>query len=276
MCRFVEVYDDNVIAQPANSYTFRTVIPTSMKAMSYYKWILKRYPNAKTMAHLTENNVTGQTMTQEEDTVAKADGLTVTDAIYYDAGTTDFTPFVTRILSKNPDILSLGGAPVGDCAVIIKTARSMGYTVVINNMTPLGAADTVPIAGSADMEGFISTNVAMVAPVVSQQFINLAAREKAEYGTSYSNTWDFYSQASIMVEAIERAKSVDPTVIKNLLEDSTQVWPYNMFVGGTATFGTGIAKTLYGNANYRNQIVNPYTISIIHNGVDTNTVVINP
>ena len=93
--QFTVAYDDTII-DPPNAYTFRTVIPPSMKAESYYKWILSQYPNVKTMAHISEDNVTGQNMTQVEDTVAKADGLTVTDEIYYEGGTTDFTSFVTK------------------------------------------------------------------------------------------------------------------------------------------------------------------------------------
>ena len=173
-------------------------------------------------------------------------------------------------------MISLGACPVGDCALIVKTARDMGYKGVINNMAPVGASDMVPIAGEADLEGFISTNTAMVAPLVSTTFINLAAREKSIYGNSYGNTWDFYSQATQMVEAMQRANSVDPTVIKNILEDTTQVWPYNMFVGGQATFGTGIAQKLYPTLIYQNQMVNPYTISMIKNGVDINAAVVTP
>ena len=273
--QFTVVYDDAIL-NPANTYTFRTVIPPSMKVTSFYKWLVSQYPGSKTMAHLSMNNISGTSMTEEELTAAKAAGLTVTDEIYYDAGTTDFTPFLTRILNKNPDILSLGACQVGDTALIVKTARGLGYKGVINNMSPVGAADMVPIAGNDAMEGFISTNTAMGAPLVSQTFIDLANREKSTYGTAYGNTWDFYSQATQMVEAMQRAKSVDPTVIKNILEDSTQVWPYNMFVGGKATFGTSVAKTLYGNAGYLNQIVNPYTVSIIKKGVDTNAAVVNP
>jgi hypothetical protein len=65
-------------------------------------------------------------------------------------------------------------------------------------------------------------------------------------------------------------------VIKNILENPAQVWPYEMFVGGQATFGTGAAKVLYGNLNYMNQIVNPYTISLVQSGKDTNAQMVTP
>lgn len=272
---FVEIYDDSIISQPANSYTFRTVIPPSMKEDSYTKWLIKQYPNMKTVAHLSTNDTNGQITTQEDDAAAKANGLTVVSEVYYDTGTTDFTPFLTSMLSKNPDALFLGGCPSGDCAVIIKQARSMGFTGVISNIAPTSAGDMLSVAGAANLEGFVSTMMAMQPPDVSQNVIDLAKREVTEWGVSYGSTWDFYSQALVVIAAIERAKSLDPTVIAKLLEDPTQVWPYDTLVGGQATFGTGITQTLY-SANANHQIVNPYTISIIHNGQDTNAAVINP
>jgi branched-chain amino acid transport system substrate-binding protein len=272
---FVEVYDDNVIAQPANSYTFRTVIPPSMKTDSYTKWIISQYPNLKTIAHLSTNDTNGDIITQQDDAAAKANGLTVVDEEYYAEGTTDFTSFVTKLLAENPDALFLGGAPTGDCAVIIKEARDQGYKGVISDISPTSGSDMVGITGAADEEGFISTMMAMQPPYVSQNVLNLTNREKAKWGTAYGSTWDFYSQASVVCAAIERAKSIDPTVVKGLLEDTTQVWPYDTLTGGQATFGTGIANTLYG-ANASHQIVNPYTISVVHNGADTNAAVVNP
>jgi hypothetical protein len=117
--------------------------------------------------------------------------------------------------------------------------------------------------------------MAMQPPLVGQSALNLTTRENAKYGVAYGSTWDFYSQALVICEAIKKAGSIDPTVVKALLEDSTQVWPYDTLTGGKATFGTSVTKTLYG-ANANHQIVNPYTISVVKDGQDTNAAVVNP
>jgi branched-chain amino acid transport system substrate-binding protein len=273
--QFTVVYDDSIL-NPANSYTFRSVIPASMKVTSFAKYLTTAYPNAKKEAHLSLNDVTGSVQTQEDVAAAQAEGRTVTDQVFADASTTNYTPFLTSILAKNPDILNLGGCSVGNTALIVKQARSLGFKGVICNISPCAAQDMVSIAGQDALEGFISTNVSLQAPLVSQKFIDLSARENAKFGSSYGNTWDFYSQALVLVAAMQRAKSVDPTVIKNILENPAQVWPYEMFVGGQATFGTGAAKVLYGNLNYMNQIVNPYTISLVQSGKDTNAQMVTP
>jgi len=56
----------------------------------------------------------------------QGNGLTVVDEEYYAEGTTDFTSFVTKLLAEIRMPLFLGGAPTGDCAVIIKEARDQG------------------------------------------------------------------------------------------------------------------------------------------------------
>ena len=114
----------------------------------------------------------------------------------------------------------------------------------------------------------------MQAPLISQKVLGLPGREVTKWGTSYGSTWDFYGQALVVTAAIKRAKSIDTTVVKAKLEDTTQVWPYDLLIGGKATFGTSVAKTLYAAGNH--QIVNPYTISVVKDGKDTNAAVVNP
>jgi branched-chain amino acid transport system substrate-binding protein len=270
---FVEVYTDSVI-DPANSYTFRTVIPPSMKTDSYTKWIIKQNPNIKSEAHLSTNDINGQIITQQDDASAKANGLTVTAEEYYNNGTSDFMPILTKLLNTHPDALFLGGTPTGDCALVIKQARGMGYKGLISDISPTSAGDMAAIAGKDVMEGFVSTMMAMQPPLVSQNVIDLPNREKAKWGTAYGSTWDFYSQALVVTAAIQKAKSFDSTVVKSLLEDTNQVWPYETLKGGKATFGTSVTKTLYKVPNH--QIVNPYTITVVKDGQDTNAAVVNP
>ena len=48
-------------------------------------------------------------------------GLNFLAPVLYDPGTTDFTPFVTKLLGEKPDIVSFAGVPTGDAALIAKT-----------------------------------------------------------------------------------------------------------------------------------------------------------
>jgi branched-chain amino acid transport system substrate-binding protein len=266
--------DDRCITQPANAYTFRTFDPLSLQAPSYVAWIAKNYPQVKSTAIITSNNLNGNIATAATEGACKQAGITVADEVLYDEGTTDFTPFLTKILADNPDMISIPGAPGGDVALIIKTARDSGYKGVLSEESKGGAADMLSVAGATDLEGTISDALALIAPQASTVVLGLPAREVTKWGTSYSDTWDFYTQAMIMFTAMQRAGSIDTTVVKNILQDSTQVWPYAALTGATAKFNGTTAQAIYG-ANATNQISNSYPVSVIHNGADTIAAIID-
>ena len=273
---FASVANDAVISQPTNSYTFRTVIPMGLKATPYFNWIKQTYPNTKTVALISQNNSNGQYANHVCELGATAVGWTTTDSILFDGGTTDFMPLLTKVLAKNPDVISMaGGVATGDVALIIKQARALGYKGILSDAAMAAAIDMLPIAGKDALEGVVTTNMAMEAPMVGQQVLDLPAREIARWGQAYGVTWDFYSQAAVLFAAIARAKSVDSTVVRDILADNTQSWPYPATTGGTATFGSPAAQKLYG-ADANHQMLNSFIFGIIKNGLDTNAVLVNP
>ncbi|MFY9813105.1 MAG: ABC transporter substrate-binding protein [Dehalococcoidales bacterium] len=226
------------------------------------------------MALLTTDNDNGTVLEGVIKSASQAVGLNFLAPVLYDPGTTDFTPFVTKLLGEKPDIVSFAGVPTGDAALIAKTLYGLGFKGVEAGDT-YAATDLVPIAGQAAVEGFIDTNLPQEAPYVSTVALGLPAREVAKWGASYGSTWDFYSQAMIMFTAMQRAQSVDPTAVKAILEDTTQKWPYVAIANGVSTFGSPTAQALYG-ADASHQILNPWAICVIKNGQDTIATIIEP
>jgi len=272
---FTVVLDNSVITQPTDDYTFRAFVSYPEQATAYFQWIIQQYPTAKRMVLITTNNTNGEIVQAATQASCQAAGLTYVDSVLYDAGTTDFTPFLTKLLAEKPDMINMTGAPSGDDAVMINTARSMGYTglfVLSNN----AASDLLPITGAANIEGVLDTNLPPQAPFVSSITLALPGREVAKWGASYGVTWDFYSQATIMYTAMKRADSVDTTAVKNILQDPTQTWPYAAITGGVAKFDTPEAVALVGAADATNQILTPWAIDIIHNGQDVIQTIIEP
>ena len=272
---FTVVNDNAVIKQPANSYCYRMYMLPPMQVDGYFKWMVQNHPDAKSLVYITTNNDNGVLLADLIKKACATYGITYLDNIFYDGGTTDFTPFITKILAENPAIIHFVGAPTGDAALIIKTARDMGYKGILSAGGIVGAADMLPIAGQGDLEGVISTSLPLVAPTVSPVVLGLPAREVAKWGTSYGSTWDFYSQAWTMFQAIKRAGSVDTTAVKAILDDDTQKYDYAAITGGFATFGSTAALAQFGTDG-THQIANAWTICIIHNGQDTIASVINP
>jgi branched-chain amino acid transport system substrate-binding protein len=259
---------DAVIQQPQNATTFRTFVPASMQAPSYVAWIAKNYPNVHTTDIITGMDLNGNTGIAATSNACKQAGITVDTVVQYTDGTMDFTPFITKLMADNPDMISIPEVGSGDCASIIKTLRDSGYKGVISAESKPGASDIVGVTGEADIEGVICDDLALIAPQASTIALALPAREVAKWGSSYSDTYDFYTQATLMFTAMQRANSVDTTAVKNILQDPTQSWPYVALTGATAKFDGTTAQALYG-ANATNQISCPYGISVIHNGQDT-------
>ena len=273
--QFVTAYD-NLWMTPTDTYTYRPVIPGDMKTNAFYGYILKTYPNVKKAAHISTNDSTGQTQTAAEDAILQANGVTITDEIYYASGTTDFMPFLNRMLSKNPDIIDCGGMPPGDAALFCKQARSLGYKGLMTDISPCSAVDMMRVASQADLEGFLSTQIALQAPLVSQTILDLPGREKAKYGTAYGVTWTNWGAGNIFTQLIQRAGSVDPTDVKKVLDDSSQVFDYPAFTGvSKAVWGGPVAESYYPGYG-SHQIVIPYVISMIQNGQDTNAQLVTP
>lgn len=272
---FTVCTNDAILDNAASSYTFRTANAYTMHIPLWTSWIAKNYPNAKTMSLIALNNTQGNEGLTDSIAAAKASNFTINSSVLYDQGTTDFTPFLTKILASNPDMLMITAAPTGDAALIIKQARNSGYKGLIAAQPKQAAKDMISIAGEADLEGVITDSLALVAPQVSPVILGLPAREVAKWGTSYGVTWDFYCEATLMFNAMQRANSVDTTAVKNILQDPTQVWPYLLFPGSTSAFDAAYAKSIYG-ANAINQITNPFAICVIHNGQDTIAAITSP
>ena len=112
---------------------------------------------------------------------------------------------------------------------------------------------------------------------ISAAVLGLPAREDAKIGApTYCCTWDFYSEAMIMLDAIKQAKSVDPTVVKAKIDSAGAKFTYAAINNGTATFGSAASDAVFGTTVGLHQVTNSWAITIIKGGEDTIGTIINP
>jgi branched-chain amino acid transport system substrate-binding protein len=274
---FTVVNDDHIIQQPQNAYTYRTYMGFSVQANDYVKWMATNYPNAHSLAVLTTNDTNGTVTEGYAKTAAAAAGLTYLAPIFYDPGTTDFTPFVTRMMAEKPDIILTIGDPTGDVGLIAKTLKGLGYTG-IHATGIVGASDLLPIAGSAAaIEGMLTLNMPLIpGGQISNAVLGLPAREDARWNAHYCCTWDFYSEAMIMLDAMKQAGSVDPTVVKAKIDQPGAKFTYAAITNGIATFGSAASDAVFGPTVGAHQVTNSWAITIVKNGSDTVGAIINP
>ena len=123
----------------------------------------------------------------------------------------------------------------------------MGFTG-IHATGIVGASDLLGAgAAQSDINGMLTLNMPLIpGGQISAAALGLPAREDAEWGAHYCCTWDFYTEAAIMLDAIKQADSVDPTVVKAKIDQPGAQFTYAAINNGIATFGSAASDAVFG------------------------------
>jgi branched-chain amino acid transport system substrate-binding protein len=178
----------------------------------------------------------------------------VTDA------TQDFTPVLTAILAKNPDIIDTAGVPPLGQALIAKQARMLGYK------GPLATAMNVPvfalwkIAGKEAFNNYWSG--ASIDPTVPDPRLPGAHEYYLKWLKFYPDT-DFmmpsilfYDMPYIYKAAIEKAESIDTTKVMKVMEKMY----FDLILGRSRLTGDWFFGT-------NRRLAAPAVIAVIQDGI---------
>jgi branched-chain amino acid transport system substrate-binding protein len=202
------------------------------------KYLKETYPQAKTITVLTPDDGAPPYLKPIFKDKAKAEGLELLDFVLWPLDTQDFTPVTVKALATKPDSLFLiNGWPI-HMGSMLKAAREMGFTgpVLACHEDPY---DIREVAGRAASTDFYTHNIAIDAPEMTPMIKEIAKRAKAKYGrTSPTHVWG-WSPSWSLVQAIQAAQSIDPTVVKNSWEKMASIeTPYGTGrIGGMKTYG---------------------------------------
>lgn len=84
----------------------------------------------------------------------KANGIKTTEE-YYQRGTTNFAPIVTRIMNVRPDAVDTASSPPGDAATMVKQLLEAGFTGVLGRLGGPGTPEIIRAAGGVEkIKGF--------------------------------------------------------------------------------------------------------------------------
>ena len=70
---------------------------------------------------------------------------------YYQRGTTDFAPIVTRLLASHPDAVDTASSPPGDAGVIVKQLRLAGFKGRVGRNGGPGTEEILRVCGGMDV-----------------------------------------------------------------------------------------------------------------------------
>lgn len=70
---------------------------------------------------------------------------------YYQRGTTNFAPIITRILNERPDAVDTASSPPGDAGIIVKQLRQAGFNGAIGRLGGPGTSEIARVAGGVEV-----------------------------------------------------------------------------------------------------------------------------
>ncbi len=137
----------NKVPAPEKPYTFRIVMTSYEVAKVQYSWIRKNRKGIQKVAVLSPNDASGWAVSEHVKLAAKANGFDIVFDKFYERGTTDFYPILTRLLAQKPDWFDTGASPPGEHSLMIKQARELGYKGGFSTTTGISVPTVVKIAG---------------------------------------------------------------------------------------------------------------------------------
>lgn len=146
-----------------------------------YKY-LKEQKGVKSVAFVAANESDPLSQREGGIAAAKALGLEVVSSnVTFQVDTTDFTPVLTPVMRKRPDLLVLSGVSPANAPQLIRSARELGFQGIISTETAQDAG--VLKEGAGDLaNGFISVGGASTPEISSDMMTEFVARYTKMFG----------------------------------------------------------------------------------------------
>ena len=220
------------------------------------EYLLEAYPDAKTMV-IVAPDIGLEKLVEDCKSVAAELGIEVVATEMWEFGITDFIPLYTKVLAYNADaIYSLSSA---QAHYQLMSARQLGFTGPFISSSPLGPDVFLAVAGPEACTDVICSgwDPATATGVLKEVVDGWQAKYGAEpFISDASFAWD---ESWILVQALEKAQSVDPEMVLATLDTMTapgslQTGFGSAHMGGLETYGVNRV------------LVRPIPISHIMNG----------
>lgn len=220
-----------------------------------FPWLMKR-EGIKTIASINPDDATGKSGLWSSKYIAGPNKLTTVSEEFFQRGTTDFTPVLTRIISKNPDMIESGYTDPTSSALLLKQARELGYKGVVLLVWGADPNQVLKMAG-ANAEGAYLCVTGPVEPRTDEQKALYQRFLSKKFPKSEWNPMYYMHHAMIpcLTKAIVETQSFDTSVLAKHLRSMTWNSPQGMVrFGGSKIYGI------------KSQLLNPTYILQIKDG----------
>lgn len=225
---------------PEKPYSFRSLLSQWELAEPFYRWVKENHPKIKRVAAISPNDTSGKDTNIAVVKALKALGFEVAADEYYERGTKDFYPVLTKILAQKPDMLDVAAAPPGEAGLILKQAMELGFKGAKGWTAGINPFTIISVAGPEAAEGVWSpANINVKGDHVSAAVRKFGETYEKRYGEvpgaiAVAN----YAAFDVFTQAMQKAGSVDTDKVLAVLtkEQFQTVWG-PLALGGKETYG---------------------------------------
>jgi branched-chain amino acid transport system substrate-binding protein len=248
-------FSDKAVS-PEKPFTLRMLMTSVEGAPLLTDWFLKEHNKVKNVISIAPNDASGYAGVRAFETGFKKHNIKLNSNEYYERGTKDFSPLVTRAQLLNPDAIAMANCPSADSALMVKLFRQMGSKVFFLDCVSLDWKRMIEIAGKEAAEGYMWGAFHDDNDPKIKKF-NERYKKIYKMNITTFQYPAFYQAFKAFYYAAEKVKSLDPATVRDAIKYKI---PEFEGVMGKMTFG---GKEVYG---IDNQYLGPYYASTIRNG----------
>ena len=128
---------------------------------------------------------------------------------YYQRGTTDFSPIITRVLSSHPDAVDTASSPPGDAGVIVKQLRQAGFQGPIGRLGGPGTDEIERIVGGIEiLKNFYWYESTPTDDPNVRELSVLFTKETGKPVPQGTSFWQWVPEARLLLAAISKAGTI--------------------------------------------------------------------
>jgi branched-chain amino acid transport system substrate-binding protein len=220
------------ILGPDKPFSFRQTVSQMEIAPAMYTWIKKNNPNIKTLAQINPNDTSGWDTAAAVREAAEANGIQLIAQEFFERGTKDMYPFLTRILAKKPDLIDVAVSAPGDGALIVKQLYELGYKGAKAWTCGTNPIEIIRLCGAEAAEGlWFAYGQDLEGPNSSPETRALAKRYMEKFNEPLApHHLTSYAMCEIFTQAMIKAGTTDTTEVSKVVEKAhkfnTSFGPY--------------------------------------------------
>jgi len=183
---------------------FRTVARDDQQGPAIAAFIAGELKGKK-VAVIDDKTAYGEGLANEVEKTLKAGKVQVVGRERTTDKETDFKAILTKIKSRNPDVIFHGGMDATG-GPMLKQARELGIKAVFTFGDGACTEEMAKLAGNA-AEGMVCSQAGLPKEAASKEFVDAF---KAKYGDIKQYAPYFYDATNAVIEAMKKANSTDP------------------------------------------------------------------